>query len=84
MDDLLALPKECRISRRRRQKGAARGILGQSPGFLELARCILEQEECANSRSSYGGSGKPAGGGIRALRKHIVEAKQLLRESIAP
>ncbi|KAK0609997.1 hypothetical protein B0T17DRAFT_124603 [Bombardia bombarda] len=78
-DDLLDLPEKFRMSRRRR--GAKQGLLSQAPGFSELARSLLEREENTNADKERTEDGK---GGIRALRKHIAEMKQLMRENIAP
>ncbi|KAF3763036.1 hypothetical protein M406DRAFT_331606 [Cryphonectria parasitica EP155] len=72
MDALLGLPREYRISTRR---GNPVGLLS-APEFLELARAIIKKEDTGRPENGKGG--------IKALRKHITKAKQMLRESIAP
>ncbi len=72
MDDLLGLPRELRISRRRAQK---KGLLS-TPDFSDCARSILKKED--------GGRPEHGNGGIKALRKQVAEVNYLLRESIAP
>ncbi|KAI1209520.1 uncharacterized protein F4807DRAFT_467707 [Annulohypoxylon truncatum] len=69
---LLGLPQEFRISRRR---GEERGLLS-APGFLSLTKLALEKEDA--------GTGLNGKGGMKALRKNIAKAKQLLRERIDP
>ncbi|KAK3318697.1 hypothetical protein B0H66DRAFT_640050 [Apodospora peruviana] len=90
MDDLLALPREFRMSsrRRRRPQGVRQGLLDQAPGFSGIARRLLEREESAGSNMSWDGGTTnqraEGSGGMKALRKHIVETKQLLRDCIPP
>ncbi|KAG8161615.1 hypothetical protein KVR01_008602 [Diaporthe batatas] len=72
LDALLGLPKELRISRRRREQ---QGLLSATD-FLDLTSLIL-RKECQEGHAD----GK---GGIKALRVHLAGCKQLLRECIAP
>ncbi|KAI3394020.1 hypothetical protein diail_3284 [Diaporthe ilicicola] len=72
LDALLGLPKELRMSRRRREQ---KGLLSTAD-FSDLTSLILRKDE---QRGHEDGKG-----GIKALRRHLAGAKQLLRECIAP
>lgn len=69
---LLGLPKDFRISRRRADQN---GLLS-TPSHIHVVRFVLGKE---NDGTQPNGKG-----GIKALRKHIARAKQLLRERIPP
>lgn len=70
IETLLGLPREFRINRRQKE---VRGLLSV-PGCLDVTKLILEREDA--------GIGENGKGGIKALRKLITRAKQLLRERI--
>lgn len=58
-----------------KRRADQRGLL-TGPGHTNLTRCILGGMDDERPEKEKGG--------IRALRKHIAKAKQLLRERIAP
>lgn len=60
------------MSRRRREQ---EGLLSTAD-FLDLTSLILRKEDQ--------GGHEDGKGGIKALRRHLAGAKQLLRECIAP